>query len=224
VIEGGTARVAVDLPTQGTRVEPGRYTTDVFGVTATFDIPDVASTPWTVFVNNQESIVLGYPDQTFVSIKRIGSFYDADQAQDPAARGLGSIAPDDIDQWIEVNGIDVLEQSDLTIAGRNATYHRFTLPADAGAAACPGGTPPCLHVVSSSADQQDFNEFPTTFQTDLEHSIWMVELDGFEPLGIAAYTADGDHQAWIGDLMLFLDSVVLSEPAPAVEDGTARLS
>jgi hypothetical protein len=215
---------ASPVPPEGAQIPPGRYSTDAFGVPATFEVPDVTSEPWTVFVDNREAIVLGYGANTFVAIKRIGSFYDADEARDPSITGLGSIPPDDIDRWIEANGMSLDEQSDVTVADRDTKYRRFTLPADAGGAACPGGSPPCLHIASSSADQQDFNPFPTTLQTALPTSVWIVELGEFEPLGISAYTADVDHQAWLDDLAPLIQSIELGEPAPAVEGGTARLS
>ena len=42
---------------------------------------------------------------------RTDAFADADEARDQETTGLGSISPDDIDAWIEQNGIIVTELS-----------------------------------------------------------------------------------------------------------------
>lgn len=229
-VEGGTARItaAADtspspFPGEGQTLTSGPYETGAFGVPAIFEIPEAASAPWTVYVNNQEAIVFGHGDSTFVAIKRIGSFFGADEARDPAARGLGSIPPDDIDRWIEENGLILDDSRDVTVGGRTAQFRTVRLPADVGGDACPGGVPPCLHIVSSSADQQAFNRNPTTAMTDLAHSLWIVELDDYEPLGILAYTSDPDHQAWLDELAPFIESIELGDPAPATATGRALL-
>ena len=212
------------LPSEGSLAPPGRYATDAFGVPASFEIPDVASSPWTVAVNNREGVVLAHGENTFVAIKRVGSFYDADQAVDPSIRGLGSIPPDGIDEWIAANRLIVDESTEVTVGGRTTKYRQLRIPAGVGGELCTNGIPsPCLNMISSSADQQGFNPFPTIVATELPGSFWIIDMDEFEPLGIWASTTDQDHQTWLDELAPMFDSIEFGDPAPAVEGGTARV-
>ena len=123
-----------------------------------------------------------------------------------------------------MNGLIVDESAEVTVSGRAAQFRQLRLPAGAGGELCRDGVPsPCLNMISSSADQQAFDDFPTIIATEAPSSFWFVDMGEFEPLGIWASTADQDHQAWLDELAPLIDSFVLGEPGPAVAGGTARL-
>lgn len=178
----------------------------------------MASTPWKMALNNAVAFMVGHGNNTFVAMERIGSFYDAEQAINPGITGLGSIPADDVDGWIAANGILVEAREEVTVGGRVAQYRQIRIPADAGDQTC--ANPPCIAMVSSSAD---LDASPTFLFSELPHSFWFVDMGEFEPLGIWAYTAEPDHQAWLDELAPLIDSIVLGEPGPAVKNGTARV-
>ena len=73
------------------------------------------------------AISLGH-DAGFINMSRIGSFYDAEQARTPDMTGLGSIAPNDIDDWIEASDIIVDESAEVTVSGRTAQLRTVRAP------------------------------------------------------------------------------------------------
>ncbi len=61
---------------------------------------------------------------------------------------------------------------------------------------------------------------------DRAQSIWLVDMDEFEPVYIFAAASLGDdgNEQWITDVVQpIVDSITFGEPAPAVEGGTARV-
>lgn len=210
------------VPFGGRALEPARYSIDTLGVPIEFEIPDSAGS-WEVGLNNPLAFSV-QTDQGFWGMQRIGSFLDADQAQEPNVPGLGNIPPDDFDGWIEANGIIVDASRETSIDGRTATFRQVRVPPGAGAGLCPEDAQPCIRVNSVSADAIDANPNDgSRISGDDANAYWMVELGEFEPVGVWAYAFDGDIDAWLDEITPIIESITLGEPGPAVEGGTARL-
>lgn len=228
-VPGGTARVstfesadaeASPLPTSGT-LAPGTYSASRLGVPVTFDVP--ASSTWNVGINNALAFMVE-TDRGFWGMQRIGSFLDAEQAQNPNVPGLGSIPPDDFDGWIEANGVIVDERAQTTIGGYAADFRVVRAPEGSGADLCPAAAQPCIRVNSVSADAIEASPNDgSRIEGPLPNAYWMIELDEFEPIGIWAYAFDGDIDGWLDEIAPTVDSVTFGQPGPALEDGTARI-
>ncbi len=217
---------ASHLPAEGQALPPGRYAPFTLGLPVTFEVPAVTASPWRVQVSNPVTINVGN-DDGFVVFTRVGSLYDATQAQDLDMTGLGSISPDDIDGWIEANNVVVVESREETIGGRTAQFRQVAAPPGAGDATelCPVDDRPCLSVGSASADLQDTYDGVSTFVFGANpHSFWFVELDDFEPLAIWTSAVGADPDEWLAEVMPLIESIELGDPAPATDFGRARLS
>lgn len=227
--------VVREPPAAGEAIAPGRYATDAFGVTVTFEVPAGTTAPWTVQVNDDVALTIGDADG-FVNMSRVGSFYDAEEALAPwpespsasAEPGLGSFGPLDIDDWIEANSVVVEAQADTTVGGRTAHYRQVFAPAGA-TGGCVAALQPCLAATSASADLQDVYSGPSTVVYG-EHAFafWVIELADFEPLviwaGLPMPAERADVTSWLDEIAPMIDSIELGDPAPVVEDGTARVS
>lgn len=212
---------ATALPGAGQALEPGRYVVDELGVTVEFDI---TATDWKVGLNNPLAFTIE-SDAGFWGMQRIGSFLDAEQAQNPDVPGLGTISPADVDGWIEANGMIVDASSETTVADRTAQFRQVRVPPSSGSELCPSDAQPCIRVNSVSADLIEANPGEgSRIGGEFANAYWFIELDDFEPIGIWAYAFDGDIDAWLDEIAPVVESIVLGEPAPAVEGGTARVS
>ncbi len=224
------SEAAMELPPVDSQVTPGRYTSDAPGVTVTFTLDEGQTAPWTLTSNQEPGGIQLWSDETgreFMAIGRVGSWYAADEARDGEMTGLGSISPDDIDGWIEQNGVIVTESEDLDVGNRPAQYRQIRLDTSPGASAdfCPPGEQPCLWAATGSADTVGEEPGPIPFSRDRLHSIWLVDMDDYEPLVILAIPNLADEQAWFDTIVQpIVDSMEFGAPAPLVESGTARLS
>ena len=220
---------AAPLPGEGQVLSPGRYTSTTPGVSVTFLLDDGQTAPWTVQSNQEPGGIQLWSDDTareFIAIGRVGSWYDADQARAEETTGLGSIAADDIDGWIKLNGINVVDSADVEVGGRSAKYRQIQLDTgpDGTGDFCPAGERPCLWAASGSADTIDANPGPIPFSRERLHSIWLIDMDEFEPMVILAIPNLPDEQAWFENIVQpIVDSMEIGAPAPIVEGGTARL-
>ncbi len=214
--------VVPPLPVERQTIPPGRYSVDTLGVPIEFDVPP-SDTTWTVTLNNPLAVAIG-TEAGFVGFQRIGSFYGADQAQSPTFTGLGSIPPDDFDGWVDANGITVEDTAETTIDGRAAQFRRVSVPDGYGDGLCPPEVQPCVRLNSVSADLIDQNPRDgSELDGPFANAYWFVEMDDYEPLGVWAFAYDGDMDAWLDEIAPILESIILGDPAPAVEGGTARI-
>ena len=138
---------ATELPPVDSQLAPGRYTSDAPGVAVTFTLDEGQTAPWTLVSNQEPGGIQLWSDDTgreFIAIGRAGSWYDADEARDGDMTGLGSIGPDQIDRWIEENGIIVAESASVEVGNRPAQYRQIRLDSSPGASAdfCPTGEQP----------------------------------------------------------------------------------
>jgi hypothetical protein len=217
--------IPVALPDALGALDAASYSVDSLGVPLTFAPPPLDDVdPWRVQGADDIAVTVG-PNRSFVSMNRIGSFYDADEAQDPEMSGLGSVPADDVDGWILRNGIVVDERSETTVSGYPATFRQVRAPAGAGDATeqCPAEQRPCVGMSSASADlQSTYDGVASGLFGDRPHFVWIVELGEFEPLMIWSHSLTGD-EGWLDEVTPFVDSIELGEPAPAVEGGSARV-
>lgn len=225
-----TSGATIELPPVESQIAPGRYTSDAPGVNVTFSLDEGQTAPWTLRSNQEPGGIQLWSDDTgreFIAIGRVGSWYGADEARDGDMTGLGSIAPDEIDRWIEENGIIVTESASVDVGNRPAQYRQIRLDTTPGASAdfCPPGEQPCLWAATGSADTVGEGPGPIPFSRDRLHSIWLVDMNDYEPLVILAIPNLDDEQAWFdATVQPIVDSMEFGEPAPAVEGGTARVS
>ncbi len=220
---------ALALPRPGGTAEPGRYASDALGVPVEFDLGVAQTAPWAVM--NEEPGRLWMhsegSDVEFLAMGRLGSWYDAIEARTEGTTGLGSIPPDDIDGWIAQNGIIVVDSDEVEVGGRTAEYRQFRLDTTPGATAdfCGGGAP-CLWASTGSPDVVGGTANPIQIGLDRVQSIWLVDMDEFEPVYIFAAAQlgeDGDQQWFTDVIQPIIDSITFGEPAPVVEGGTARI-
>ncbi len=219
----------MELPPVDSQVAPGRYTSNAPGVAVTFTLDEGQTAPWTLTSNQEPGGIQLWSDDSgreFMAIGRVGSWYDADEARDGEMTGVGSISPDEIDRWIEENGIIVTESADVEVGNRPAQYRQIRLDTSAGASAdfCPPAEQPCLWAATGSADTVGEGPSRIPFSRDRLHSIWLVDMDDYEPLVILAIPNLDDEQAWFDTIVQpIVDSMEFGEPAPVIEGGTARV-
>jgi hypothetical protein len=220
---------ALALPFPGATIEPGHYASDALGVPMEFDVAAAQTAPWALMNEEPGRLWINSDgsDQEFVAMGRLGSWYDATQARTESTTGLGSIPPDDIDGWIEQNGIIVIDSAEVEVGGRTAEYRRFRLDTTPGATAdfCGVGAP-CLWASTGSADVVGGSVNPLATGEDRAQSVWLIDMDEYEPVYVfaAARLGDDGNEQWITDVVQpIVDSIVLGDPAPAVEGGTARI-
>ena len=212
----------------GTEIVPGRYEAGMLGLPVSFEVPATEGVAWTLQDVNDRSFSLE-TGGVFVAMTRIGSFYDAEQAQNPDMVGLGSIPPNGVDEWIDANGVIVTDSDETTVDGQPTRFRLVRAPAGAGATTglCPVEAQPCLNVSSGSADLMNArvtSEPVGRLTGELDAAFWIIELDDFEPLGIALESGTADPEQFLPAVTALTDSIELGEPAPAVAGGTARIS
>ena len=213
----------------------GTYRSEHLGVPITFSVPELVKVgslePGAIWLTSYG------PGDLFrgLVMTRVGSWFAPDEAADPAFTGLGSIAPDAVDEWLLRNGIPVEESSEVTIGGRAARYRAFTIPLDQSntyddPAACHYPEwQPCFWADSASADtfDPDARDFQVMTPGGF-HRLWLVDMADYEPLMINVYgTAGADDERmarWLDEVVPpIIDSIELGDPAPAVPGGTARV-
>lgn len=219
---------ALALPRPGGTVEPGRYASDALGVPMELDLDVGQTAAWTVM--NEEPgrlwIISTGSDSELIALGRLGSWYDPTEARTEDITGLGSIPPDDIDGWIAQNGIIVVDSADVEVGDRPAKYRRFRLDTTPGATADFCVVSPCLWASTGSADVIGGAVNPLEVGLDRAQSIWLIDMDEFEPVYLFAAASLGDdgNEQWITDVVQpIVDSIVFGDPAPAVAGGTARV-
>ena len=229
VIDGGAATLStfgadaieLEVPAEGVAMPAGTYSTvKPFGMPVSFDVPD----RFRVEGGLQGPSCAGCsaPTRRRSGSTRFGSFYDAQQALDPDMNGVGSIPADDMDAWIEANGIIVDDSAEGTIGGRSAYFRQIRLPEGTGDGLCPAAMQPCIKVGSHSADLQ--GNYVHAIDGTLPNAYWFVEMDDFEPFGIWISTTEA---RWPPGLArrgrADARQHQFGDPAPTVEGGTARV-
>lgn len=215
-VEPGDTIVA-ELPSIDQQVRPGTYSTDALGVPLTFDVPDGAGGTFTREVTPTGAIQLGFRDGILesISIGRVGSFYGSSEASEGTTQGLGSIAADDIDGWIDSNDITVDQESEVTVGDHSAKLRQVRFD---------NTHPNGFWGFSGSADIAPIKPQGFFGHPDHVYPIWLVSMDDFEPILIWAVSHFPDQQQWIDDIVIpLIDSIEFGEPAPAIEEGTARV-
>ena len=186
-----------------------------------FDLGAGQTAPWALMMEDPGRLWINSngSDEEFVAMGRLGSWYDATEARTEGTTGLGSIPPDDIDGWIAQNGIIVVDSADVEVGDRPAKYRRFRLDTTPGATAdfCGAGAP-CLWASTGSPDVVGGTANPLQVGEDRAQSIWLVDMDEYEPVYIfaAARLGDDGNEQWITDVVQpIVDSIAFGDPAPS---------
>lgn len=194
------------LPFPGSPLPVGGYSTDLLGLPLSFQIDEP-----TALRTARDNLVVVTPEgwttprldtARHFQFVRVGGWNDRTEAVDAMFQGIGSIAPDDIEMWFEVNDVVVDASDATTIAGRPAAEYRIRVdPAsELGHGVCPADARPCFWFVSPAE-----SESQSTIRSDeplfgsMSIRLWLIEIDGAAPLLIHAATPEGD-EAWLDRL------------------------
>ncbi len=208
---------AEELPLEApTRIEAGRYRTDTLGVPAAFSIAEASTVSHGT--TGEVALTIGgtaadLPARTFV-LSRLGGWYTAAEAVDPDYVGQGSIGPYDVEGWIAANGIVAERRPDLRVDGRSTKV--WDVRADETSTAnvgCAVSIEPCFYLFSLSEESMD----PETARSGVRTvnkvgagRMWVVAVDGFDPILIQAGTTRG-NEGWFEEF----ESTIL----PTIEFG-----
>ncbi len=206
--ESGTLppAIASELPYPGGAVPPGRYATELLGIPIEFTIATATALrtarPGTVLltpVGTAANDLEGAPHVQFV---RVAGWNTRREASDRRFRGVGSIAPDDIETWLADNDLLVDRRARTTVDGRPARVYdlRVDPVSDLGQDVCSPRLRPCFWFASVAAEVSPHAAIrldsalygPTTVR------LWLIEVAGEDPILVEAAAVAGD-ESWLND-------------------------
>lgn len=202
-----TAPPDEELPTlafAGSDVEPGRYQTDLLGVTAAFDVPISGR----LYISNPDRVLLAdsfrndspFPVTTrTLSFARIAAWNTPEESSDDRFFGPGSIDADDLDAWIDANAVVVDARSTTTVDSRPTTVVDVRLEDSETNQTyfCPDPTGSCIWAASPPSRLDDNSRLDEILvSTGQINRFWLVRIGEYEPLLIHAAAAEGD-EAWL---------------------------
>lgn len=194
---------AESLPFPGVAMAAGRYETEQLGVPATFEVPEDTN----LWVMTPNRIVLWDPDQYSdpvpveprrLTLNRISSWSNPDEAVDQLFVGPGSIDPYDIAGWIEANDLVATDLTTTEVAGRPATVVDVQLedvPANQdffclAAQSCRWAASISGERVGSRVDAEPW------LSSGQVNRLWLITIEGEDPMLIHAAAGSGD-EAWL---------------------------
>jgi hypothetical protein len=215
------AEPAQDLPFVMNFAPPGRYTTDLLGIDASFDIPvgmllETARTGEIVlFGNLEEDIGEPYAAENglFLSATRISGWSTSDEAASFSG-DAASIDPYDVDAWIADNDIIVASDATTEIAGRDSRVLELRFdPAADGGAPCVNTFGPCIfpHGIASNSVQSRKPNYTLSSQRNSRY--YILTIEGSEPLIIEAAGPEGSDWLDVID-ETFIATLELGADAP----------
>jgi hypothetical protein len=236
--ETATELTAGADPDRGTaRLEAGTYRTDLLGIPMYFDAPELLRAwelePGRIVLSSDEP---GDANRG-ISISRVGSWFTPEEAVDPTATGLGSIPAGDIDAWLDASGLTADAAYTVTVGAAGTAYREFTVPADhptvydeiggqlgVEPAGCrrPEWTP-CFWADSDSAAVVGART-DWVLGTGSIQQMWLVDMDGLEPLLIRAWVDQPDMTGddvthWFDEVVpAIVDSIILGPVGPVTAD------
>lgn len=216
-------------------LEGGPVTIDL-GTELAFELPPPQTgSGWRVtqVINGAAELVVGSPPERseFLVLSRLGSWTDADEStrgdfqsltpRDGAVLmpdGLGSIAANSIDRWIEANEFELLESTSLTIDGRMAERRTVVVTPSAGSGICVNTEPyGCRWYATQPASLAG----PGTDPIDWLYAgrtvrFYLIDMGEFEPLLVRAESGQDDELRWLDEMLdPLVESMTLGEPGPA---------
>ena len=205
----------------------GTYTTDSLGTPVTFDLGEPVEGTWAA-ASWQGGVWLYRGNaREFIQLTRVGGWYDAEEARNPATNGRASFGAADLDDWIEnAEDIRITDLGDVTVGARPARLIEFGVDpsSDAGDGICEPESQPCVWYFERSADDvRTDGGRGNSMWAGREARAYIVDMDGYEPILIEGSTALDDQQAWLDEVFQpVVDSMVIGEPAPTVPGGSGR--
>ena len=181
---------------------PGTYDTTLLGVPLTFDTDEAWTT---VFFQTGELLFLN-PDFETAGVRswrvtRLGGWHTSDEAGDPEFLEPASIDPYEIESWIGEGYILGEQLPDTVVGGRSTTVYDIQPDPDSGLdAGCPPEQLPCFFPTSVSEEsfsraqaRDEFRRVGGPSDAGVETRLWLVAIDGFDPIlidasGVAGWT------------------------------------
>ena len=174
----------------GTELEDGsyRYETDPLGMTIDFTVPGRYQI---VYARPGEFQIVRAAEESvnFVVAARIGGWYSREEAADVDFVEEASFAPNDVEGWIADNGHVTTRLPDVEIDGHPASVYDLQLDPASEVRSNGGCSAACslLYTVPSvSFDPVFARDDNTTLEVGFQTRLWVVEVDGFEPIVIWA--------------------------------------
>lgn len=206
--------VAVDLPRGGSFVGPRRYATDLMGIEMTFAIDVELQIDVAMPGNLTFDLGFGLAARQrgrAVRFVRLGGWQTREEAVDFDVHVPASIDPYDVDGWIAQGDVIVDDRAEATVAGRPALVLdvRADPVSDLSAFSC-GRDPtsgemiePCFWYARASdvapARIGTRNYLDRTLHPLVVSRMWLVTIDGHDPLLIEAIAPVGD-EAWLDEV------------------------
>lgn len=202
--------VVHDLPYAGTELVPGRYRSDVLGRSLAFDLPPALVGRWELARASERSIWLATDDvgSEFIGVARVGSWYSEDEGTQPGITGQGSIPAGDIATAFSAGDLVIIaDPRPVAVAGRPATTATFMLaPAMGDPTICselrrdtlrtPNTSGMCRWLFAPTQTLERRAKPRHTVGSDFRLHIWVIDLDGGEPVAILGSTHLIDDQSW----------------------------
>jgi len=197
---------ASKLPFPGGAVAPGRYTSDLLGISIEFSV-DAATAlrtarPGTILLTPVGTAANSLAGQPHVQFLRLAGWNTGDEAADRRFRGVGGIAPNNVRQWIADNDLLVDAHMLTMVDGRRTDVYDLRVdPASPhGEDICVPELRPCFWFASvaeaiapTAAIRLDSPLYgPTAIR------LWLIGVDGEGPVLVEAAAVVGD-EAWLDD-------------------------
>lgn len=174
----------------GFTLDPGTYQTDALGMELQLEVAESMRT--TSIRPGELQIVDQETETKLIVVARIGGWYTLAESSDPTFDQQGSIAPADLEEWIADNQLIASRRDDTTIDGRPAVVYDFqTDPEVEGSLSDQGKQNLVYSVAEPSFDPATAGARDRTIVPQMSLRLWLVDAEGFAPIGIFAVAAQG---------------------------------
>ncbi len=191
----------------GFTLNPGPYQTDTLGMKVQFDVAEAMRTTW--LAPGEFQLIDQETESRFVVIARIGGWYTLEEAVDRTLPSSGSIAPTDIDAWIADNQLISTRREDAVVDGRPAMVFDVRLDPEVEGSLADGGRMTLVYSVPEpSLDPSAPADTSRGIVPDLAIRLWLIDVDGFDPIAIFAASSppapgaavtDEETVAWLDE-------------------------
>ncbi|MEO1064931.1 MAG: hypothetical protein AAFZ07_26240 [Actinomycetota bacterium] len=193
-----------EQPLQGGVLGPGRYETDLLGMSMTYSV----DRDWRVARASAAQVGLAPPDseRRFVQFMRLGGWFSGSEATDPLYGGEGSIEPSDIDGWIASNDVIATPLPDVRLD--DGTLRVVDVQID------PASDADELFTHSISAESvlgAPRYQFP--LRADERARFWLLPVESYDPILITATAPIGDA-SFLDDVADLVSTIDVGPPAP----------
>lgn len=213
--------VASTLPFPGGAVPPGRYETDLLGLPIEFTVGEATALrnarSGTIVLTPVGSSPTSIAGEPHVQLIRLAGWNTAEEAADRRFRGVGSIAPDDIERWIADNDLIVDNRTSTRIDGRDTRVLdvRVDPTSPIGNDACTPESRPCFWFASVAAELIPHPAIRLDYALygQMTMRLWLVTIPGEDPVLIEAAAPVGT-ESWFDDFeATTIETMVIGETA-----------